>query len=94
LSASASYETDILITEELSPNVWKPRIIIEAKLSRVTTHDSNHITAKKHQRNKHVHPIYVTVILIGNRQQHPLPGRLFRHGSYFRFHALVEGLET
>lgn len=79
-----SYETDILILEQLNNKEWKPRIIIETKINSVTTHDA--ITySQKAQSHKNVHPYLRYGILIGNRKHHPLPGRLFRHGQHFDF---------
>lgn len=78
------YETDLLIYEILDGCKWKPRIIIEAKINSVTTHDA--ITySQKAQTHKNVHPYLRYGILIGNRKHHPLPGRLFRHGQHFDF---------
>ena len=78
------YETDILIYEMTSEDNWKPRIIIEAKINRVSTHDS--ITySQKAKTHKNVHPYLRYGILIGNRKHYPLPGRLFRHGQHFDF---------
>lgn len=79
-----SYETDILVYEQLDTDIWKPRVIIETKLDSVTTHDS--ITySQKAQTHKNVHPYLRYGILIGNREDNPLPGRLFRHGQHFDF---------
>ena len=81
---SLAYETDILVYELIDELIWKPRVIIEAKLNRVTTHDA--ITySKKAQSHKYVHPFLRYGILIGNRKHYPLPGRLFRHGENFDF---------
>lgn len=78
------YETDILVYEQIEADIWKPRIIIETKINRVTTHDA--ITySQKAQTHKNVHPYLRYGILIGNRKQNPLPGRLFRHGQHFDF---------
>ena len=78
------YQTDILISELLENGTWKPRVIIEAKINSVTTHDA--ITySQKAQAHKNVHPYLRYGILIGNREHHPLPGRLFRHGEHFDF---------
>lgn len=78
------YETDILIFEQLDESRWKPRIIVEAKINSVTTHDA--ITySQKAQTHKNVHPYLRYGILIGNRRSYPLPGRLFRHGQHFDF---------
>ena len=78
------YETDILIFEQIDESRWKPRIIIEAKINEVTTHDA--ITySQKAQTHKNVHPYLRYGILIGNLKDSPLPGRLFRHGKHFDF---------
>ncbi|GGE15457.1 hypothetical protein [Psychroflexus salis] len=78
------YETDILIFEQIDETRWKPRIIVEAKINSVTTHDA--ITySQKAQTHKNVHPYLRYGILIGNRKDYPLPGRLFRHGQHFDF---------
>jgi hypothetical protein len=78
------YETDILIFEQVDSDNWKPRIIIETKINRVSTHDA--ITySQKAQTHKIVHPYLRYGILIGNRNHHSLPGRLFRHGHHFDF---------
>ncbi len=34
------YETDLMICQNLSENLWKPRVIIEGKINKVTTHDA------------------------------------------------------
>jgi len=81
---SAGYETDILVYEQLDETTWKPRVVIETKLGSVTTHDA--ITySQKAQTHKYVHPFLRYGILIGNREEYPLPGRLFRHGQNFDF---------
>ena len=79
----SAYETDILIAE-VHEDSWKPRVVIEAKLSSVTTHDA--ITySEKAATHKNVHPYLRYGIILGNRKHYPLPGRLFRHGAYFDF---------
>jgi hypothetical protein len=78
------FETDILVYEQIEDAVWKPRVVIEAKLSSVTTHDA--ITySQKAQAHKFVHPYLRYGIILGNRKHKPLPGRLFRHGQHFDF---------
>jgi hypothetical protein len=77
------YETDILISE-VNDDLWKPRVVIEAKLGKITTHDAITYSTKA-STHKHVHPYLRYGILIGNRGHYPLPGRLFRHGAYFDF---------
>jgi len=81
---SLSYETDILIYEIVGDKIWKPRVIIEAKVDSINTHDA--ITySQKSFTHKNVHPYLRYGIIIGNRGHYPLPGRLFRHGSNFDF---------
>ncbi len=78
-----SYETDLLVYEQLSEKEWKPRVIIEAKIN-ISTHDA--ITySQKAQTHKYVHPFLRYGILIGNKENKPLPGRLYRHGHHFDF---------
>ena len=80
---SMPFETDMLIYEEIN-GVIKPRIIIEAKLESITTHDA--ITySYKAQNHKSITPFIRYGIIIGNRKHYPLPGRLFRHGTNFDF---------
>jgi len=82
-SVFMDYETDMLVIES-ADNRWKPRVVIETKLERVTTHDA--ITySQKAATHKQVHPYLRYGMLLGNRGHYPLPGRLFRHGSHFDF---------
>lgn len=76
------FETDLLVYEKT--DIIKPRIIIEAKVNSVTTHDA--ITySYKAQSHKNVTPYIRYGIMLGNRKHYPLPGRLFRHGTNFDF---------
>jgi hypothetical protein len=78
------YQTDVLIIERTTTDVWKPRVVIEGKIDSVTTHDA--ITySEKAFAHKRVHPYLRYGILLGHRKHYPLPGRLFRHGLYFDF---------
>ncbi len=87
------YETDILIFQQVDEKKWKPRIIVETKISSITTHDA--ITySQKAQTHKNVHPYLRYGIFIGNREHHPLPGRLFRHGQHFDFMLSWQTLEA
>lgn len=76
------FETDLIIYEK-NCNVIKPRIIIEAKLE--ITSDNIITYSNKAQHHKNVTPFLRYGIMLGNRKHHPLPGRLFRHGSAFDF---------
>lgn len=81
---SHGYQTDILIVEWMDADMWKPRVVIEAKLAKVTTHDA--ITySQKAATHKAVHPYLRYGIVLGDRKHYPLPGRLFRHGAHFDF---------
>jgi len=80
---NTSFETDILIYEQ-NVDFIKPRIIIETKLKRVTTHDAI-VYSYKAQHHKTITPFIRYGIIIGDRRHHPLPGRLFRHGMNFDF---------
>ena len=76
------YETDILISDKAADNTTKPRVIIEAKIKSVTTHEA--ITySQKAFAHKHIHPYLRYGIILG--KHHSLPGRLFRHGVHFDF---------
>lgn len=75
-----NYETDILIYED-KEKVWKPRVVIETKIS-ITTHDAITYSAKS-ATHKSVYPYLRYGIFIANSKS--LPGRLFRHGAYFDF---------
>lgn len=87
-----AFQTDMLVREVDDKGVWKPRVVIEAKLFRVTTHDA--ITySQKATTHKQIHPYLRYGIMIGNRKKYPLPGRLFRHGAHFDFMLSWVGFE-
>ena len=77
------FETDMVVFENVD-GIVKPRVIVEAKLDRITTHDA--ITySYKAEKHKAITPYVRYGIMIGEREQYPLPGRLFRHGTNFDF---------
>ena len=77
------FETDLVIYEIENERI-KPRVIIEAKLGHISTHDA--ITySYKADKHKNITPYLRYGIMIGNRGDYPLPGRLFRHGTNFDF---------
>jgi len=87
-----SYETDILIRENLSQLEWIPRVVIETKIDSVTTHDA--ITySNKSKAHKSVHPFLRYGIFIGNHSNKQIPGRLIRHGEDFDFMMASAGYE-
>lgn len=77
------FETDMVVYEKLNSTI-KPRVIIEAKLREITTHDA--ITySYKAEKHKNITPYLRYGIMLGGREHHPLPGRLYRHGTNFDF---------
>jgi hypothetical protein len=81
---SISFETDLAVTEAAADGRWKPRVVVEAKLGSITTHDA--ITySQKAVSHRAVHPYLRYGIMLGNRRHYPLPGRLYRHGAQFDF---------
>jgi hypothetical protein len=78
-----SFATDLAVTES-SAERWKPRVVVEAKLGSITTHDA--ITySQKAAAHRAVHPYLRYGMMLGDRKQYPLPGRLYRHGAQFDF---------
>lgn len=78
------YETDILLSQETKSGGWIPRVVIETKVTRISTHAA--ITySQKSATHKQVHPYLRYGIFLGNRGNLALPGRLFRHGAHFDF---------
>lgn len=79
-----SFATDFIVVEDYPDGSWKPRVVVEAKVGGITTHDA--ITySHKAANHKAVFPYLRYGIMLGNRQHYPLPGRLYRHGSQFDF---------
>jgi hypothetical protein len=77
------FATDFIVVEDIDGG-WKPRVVVEAKVGSVTTHDA--ITySQKAANHRSVFPYLRYGIMLGNRQHYPLPGRLYRHGTQFDF---------
>lgn len=77
------FETDLVIYEKNDETII-PRVIIEAKLTKISTHDA--ITySYKAEKHKFITPYLRYGIMIGDRKRYALPGRLFRHGTNFDF---------
>ncbi len=77
------FETDMVIYEKNEGTII-PRVIVESKLRRISTHDA--ITySYKAEKHKNITPYLRYGIMLGNRNEFPLPGRLFRHGTNFDF---------
>ena len=82
-SEAIEFATDFIVVENLDGG-WKPRVVVEAKVGSVTTHDA--ITySQKAANHRSVFPYLRYGIMLGNRQHYPLPGRLYRHGTQFDF---------
>ncbi len=78
------FTTDFAVVEEQEDGSWKPRVVVEAKLNNISTHDV--ITySQKAAHHRSVFPYLRYGIMLGNRQHYPLPGRLYRHGTQFDF---------
>lgn len=87
-----NFETDLAIIETIEVGRWKPRVVVEAKLGSITTHDA--ITySQKAASHRAVHPYLRYGIMLGNRKDSPLPGRLYRHGAQFDFMISFRGIE-
>ncbi len=78
------FETDLSILERNTDGTQTPRVVVEAKLGSITTHDA--ITySHKASSHKAVFPYLRYGIVLANRGSCPLPGRLYRHGQHFDF---------
>jgi len=78
------YQTDLALVEEFDDGSWRPRVIVEAKIDSITTHDA--ITySRKADAHKTVHPYLRYGVILGSRGDRALPGRLYRHGTGFDF---------
>ena len=83
-ATATEFQTDLAIIEDLGDGAWLPRVIVEAKIDTITTHDA--ITySRKADCHRTVHPYLRYGVMIGNRRDRPLPGRLYRHGTGFDF---------
>jgi hypothetical protein len=87
---STAFETDLAIVETSSDGTWKPRVVIEAKLRTVTTHDAITYSTKA-ACHRAVHPYLRYGVMLGDRRHYPLPGRLYRHGAQFDFMVSFRG---
>lgn len=92
ISRTSDFETDLSIHERIDEKHWKPRVVVEAKVGRVTTHDAM-VYSSKASAHRAVHPYLRYGIMLGNRRHYPLPGRLYRHGAQFDFMMSFVGFE-
>lgn len=82
------YQTDLMIAEPLPNGTdWIPRVVVEFKLGKVSTHDALTYSAKA-ATHKNVHPYLRYGIVIGGYDAR-LPRRLVRHGQAFDFMATL-----
>ena len=88
---SSSYQTDLLIYDSYDTGTWIPRVVIECKVSSVTTHDA--LTySRKAATHKQVQPYRRYGILVANYGE-AVPPRLVRHGAFFDFMLAWNDLE-
>jgi hypothetical protein len=87
------YETDILISDVSDDGSWVPRVVIECKLAKVTTHDALTYSAKA-SSHRSVHPYLRYGFFAGARADYALPARLVRHGQQFDFLILWKGMKA
>jgi len=83
-SRPVTYETDLAILERGKDETLRPRVVVEAKIDSITTHDAITYSAKA-AAHRSVHPYLRYGIMLGHRGEHALPGRLFHHGGEFDF---------
>ena len=81
-TTKTEYQTDLLISDA-TDEAWTPRVVVECKLGRVSTHDALTYSTKA-STHKNPHPYLRYGILIGGLKG-PLPLRLIRHGAHFDF---------
>ena len=68
-----SFETDFIVIEDYPDGSWKPRVVIEAKVGNINTHDA--ITySQKAANHKSVFPYLRYGIMLGNRQHYLCQG--------------------
>ena len=84
VARTTSFETDLAILERARDGTYWPRVVIEAKIRSVSTHDAITYSAKA-AAHRSVHPYLRYGIMLGKRDDYPLPGRLYSHGSMFDF---------
>ncbi len=87
------YETDILIADFYKDESWVPRVVIECKLTNITSHDALTYSAKA-ATHRAVHPYLRYGFLAGNRKDYAIPPRLIRHGENFDFMLTWSGLKA
>ena len=87
---SSKYETDLLVCDISADGRWIPRVVVECKLRRVSTHDAVTYSTKA-ATHKQVHPYLRYGFLAGERQHYAIPVRLVKHGAYFDFMATWAG---
>ena len=84
VSRKTEFQTDLAIVEVDANGDWRPRVIVEAKITSVTTHDAITYSTKA-AAHRAVHPYLRYGVMLGNQRSSPLPGRLYRHGVQFDF---------
>ena len=69
-SRISEFQTDLALVEFFGDGRWKPRVVVEAKIGSVTTHDA--ITySQKAAAHRGVHSYLRYGIMLGNREHYP-----------------------
>lgn len=84
VTVSTSFETDLAIIERKEDGSWRPRVIVEAKITSVSTHDAITYSTKA-ATHRSVYPYLRYGVMLGKLGKLSLPGRLYRHGAQFDF---------
>ena len=82
-------ESEWLLYDRLDERWWTPRVVLECRLSDVTTHDAFSYSARA-TTDKRAHPYLRYGILLGGREERPGPAGLFGHRNNFDFVACWE----
>ena len=80
----SKYETDLLVCDTFADGRWIPRVVVECKRGRISTHDALTYSSKA-ATHKQVHPYVRYGFLAGERGHYAIPVRLVKHGAYFDF---------
>jgi hypothetical protein len=91
ITSSALYETDLCVSELDRSGLKTPRVVVECKMRRITTHTVLAYSTKA-ATHKSVYPYLRYGFLAGARRHFGVPARLLRHGSEFDFLCTWRGL--
>ena len=84
----SAFQTDLCLFEQMSEEVWLPRVVLEFKTT-ITTHDVLTYSAKA-TKHKQVYP-YLRYGLVAENEKN-VPGRFFTHNEGMDFCLSLRGL--